>query len=254
MAGPYRIVALGEQLGIGVADSRYVSIQAVAKTNGPLAPYCIPNELICGEIGRFLGLPIPPGGVVRGQGKAEPLFFASLDFNLTGNILPPIDPAECVERLPELASGILLFDALVANCDRHSENLAMDTSTSPPLLNLFDHSHGMFGGREGMAAERLGRIHNSLALTPGEWTGVSRHCLLHAVRSDDHFGSWLDRIARLPDFFIENACRAAVNLGITSDDAKIAVDFLCHRRDQLPTIVSDSRSDFRSIAAWRLFP
>ena len=254
MAGPYRIVALGEQLGIGVADSRYVSIQAVAKTNGPQAPYCIPNELICGEVGRFLGLPIPPGSVVRGQVSTDQVFFASLDFNITGNVLPPIDPADCVARLPELSSGILLFDALVANCDRHTENLAMDASTSPPRLNLFDHSHALFGGRQVPAADRLEYIRNSLALTPGEWTGVARHCLLHAVRSDAHFGFWLDRIARLPDFFIENACQAAINLGITSDEANFAVDFLRHRRNHLQAIIEGSRSDFRSITHWSLFP
>ncbi len=259
MAGPYRIVALGEQLGVGVAESRYVTIQAVAKANGPQAPYCIPNELICGEIGRFLGLPIPPGDVVRGQVSTDPVFFASLDFNLTGNVLPPIDPADCVARLPELSSGILLFDALVANCDRHTENLAMDT-TPPPRLNLFDHSHALFGGQHLIddqqvpATDRLTHVRDSLALTPGEWTGVARHCLLHAVRSDDHFGLWLDRIAKLPDFFIANACRAAVNLGITTDEASIAVDFLCHRRDHLRTIVRNSRSDFRLITQWSLFP
>ncbi len=254
MAGPYRIVALGEQLGIGVAESRYVSVQAVAKANGPQAPYCIPNELICGKIGRFLGLPIPPGDVVRGQVSTDQLFFASLDFNMTGNVLPPIDPTDCVARLPELSSGILLFDALVANCDRHIENLAMDASTSPPRLNLFDHSHALFGGQQVPATDRLTHVRNSLALTPGAWTGVTRHCLLHAVQSDAHFGFWLDRIAQLPDFFIENACQAAVNLGITSDEAKTAVDFLRHRRDHMQTIVKDSRSDFRSITQWSLFP
>ena len=44
--GRYRIVAFGQQVGIGVAGSYWATIGAVAKCNGPNAPYCIPNEWI----------------------------------------------------------------------------------------------------------------------------------------------------------------------------------------------------------------
>lgn len=253
MAGPYRMVAHGDPVGEGVGDSIYVSIQAVAKANGPRVPYCIPNELISLEIGRFLGLPIPPGGIVRSRTTADPLF-ASLDFNLAGDSLPPIDPAECVAQLPELSAGILLFDALIGNCDRHTGNLAMDTSAAPPRLNLFDHSHALFGAIPEQGSERLAQIRDRLGLTPGEWTGVTRHCLLPEIQSDDHFGTWLDRIGRLPDFLIENACRSAVDLGITADQAESAVDFLRHRRDHLRQIIDNSRSDFLRIDQWSLLP
>ena len=64
-AANYRLVSVGNQLGIGVAGSHYLTISAVGKQNVANAPYCIPNELICGELGRFLRLPAPPLGVVK---------------------------------------------------------------------------------------------------------------------------------------------------------------------------------------------
>src|SRR5947209_823354 len=101
--GRYRVVTFGRQINIGVAGSQYVTIQAVAKANGPNAPYCIPNELICGDIGRFLGLPVPPSGIVEASNTTGAPLFASLDFNLTGNALPPVDPVACFARLPDLS-------------------------------------------------------------------------------------------------------------------------------------------------------
>lgn len=49
----------------------------------------------------------------------ERYWFASLDFNLTGITLLPVDVTQCVNLLPELSAGLLLFDILIANCDRH---------------------------------------------------------------------------------------------------------------------------------------
>jgi hypothetical protein len=72
--------------------------------------YTVPNEHICGEIGRFLGLPIPPGGLCYKQGHDPEHFFASLNFNLTAAMLPPIDPADCVRSLAFESTGIVLFD------------------------------------------------------------------------------------------------------------------------------------------------
>ena len=92
--GRYRIAAVGAQLGIGVAGSVNLTIDAVAKANSANAPYCIANEMICAEIGRFLRLPIPPGGIVTSA--HHPPMYASLNFNLTGVALPPVNPSLCV--------------------------------------------------------------------------------------------------------------------------------------------------------------
>lgn len=178
----YRIESLGRQLGIGVAGARFVQLSAVAKDNTQ-APYCIPNELICAELGRFLRLPVPPVGIVS-QSSGAPLF-ASLNFNLTGNSLPPVNVVKCVQQLPQLSAGLLLFDIWITNCDRHPENFSVDFLASPPQMNVFDHSHAFFGYVSGGGEARLDALRHRLGIS---WTtnsvvdsGRHRHCLLDVL-------------------------------------------------------------------------
>jgi hypothetical protein len=86
----------------------------------------VPNELICAEIGRFLCLPVSPEGIIHAPNVTPEDWFASLDFNLTGTALPPVDTAACVASLPDPSAGLLLFDILIANCDRHRGSFAVD--------------------------------------------------------------------------------------------------------------------------------
>ncbi len=154
------MLAFDRQLGIGVAGSSHVSTSAVAKCNGNNAPYCVPNELIASEIGRFLRLPLPPAGIldVPKPPAAMPQrhWFASLDFNLVGNALPPVECARCVAELPDLSAGLLLFDILIGNCDRHPGNFSVDfLAVNGPQMNIFDHSHALFGYIAGQGAARV---------------------------------------------------------------------------------------------------
>ena len=227
--GRYRIIQFGQQLGVGVAGSTYAEISAVAKCNTGPVPYCLPNELICTEVARFLCLPVPPAGIIHAPNAAATHWFASLDFNLTGNALPPVDPAACYARLPDLATGVVLFDILVANPDRNRGNLSMDTSVSPPQMNIFDHGHALFGSVAGQGQQRLQAMRDLLGLS-GTPTEDNQHCLLDVIAADTHFGKWMDRIGRLPDFYIEEVCRTSVGLGI--DDAEAAD---CHRLPEAQT-------------------
>ena len=63
----FRILRAGESLGEGVSKGFKVDLSAIAKQNSDNSPYCIPNELICGELGRMLGLPIPPIGLISSK-------------------------------------------------------------------------------------------------------------------------------------------------------------------------------------------
>jgi hypothetical protein len=251
----YRIQSVGRQLGIGVAGSRYVYLSAVAKENSAAAaPYCIPNELICGELGRFLRLPVPPVGIVS-QASRGPLF-ASLDFSLAGNSLPPVNVVNCVQILPSLSAGLLLFDIWVANCDRHAENFSVDFLSTPPQMNIFDHSHALFGYAAGQGEARLATLRDRLGIS---WTtnnpvdsGQHRHCLLDAVNVDNHFTFWLDRIRATPDFYIEEVCQDAAPYGLTAQEVAAVIAFLKVRRDTLRGIVNNHRPEFSAIQAWSL--
>ncbi len=91
-------------------------------------------ELIAGEIGRALGLPVPEivfvdldAALGRSEGDPEiqALISASVGLNLALDYLPgslDFDPAR--SRLPdeELASAIVWFDAFVTNVDRTPRN------------------------------------------------------------------------------------------------------------------------------------
>ena len=257
MTNPYyKIESFGKQLGIGVAGSRYARLSAVVKANVPQAPYCVPNELICCELGRFIGLPVPPVAPVATAG-GSPLF-ASLDFNLTGNALPPVDVAKCVRLLPSLSTGLLLFDIWVANLDRHPANFAVDFLAVPPAMNVFDHSHALLGYNSGDGEARLAALRDRLGVS---WqtgdpiaSGRHRHCLLDALGTDDHFGYWHDRIKATPEFFVRDKCEAALDHGATRQEVDPAIDFLLHRRDTLLSIISMHRTEFTAITTWRLFP
>jgi len=153
--GQYRLMSVGQQVSIGVAGSHFVTLDAVAKQNSNNAPYCVPNEMICAELGQFLRLPIPPVGIVRESDPKALPWFASLNFNLTGNALPPVDPTTCVASLPDLSTGLLIFDILITNSDRHAGNLAVDVLANPPKMTVFDHSHALFGYHAGLGQQRL---------------------------------------------------------------------------------------------------
>ncbi len=248
--GAYRIAAVGAQVGIGVAGSVNLSVGAVGKGNGPNAEYCIANELICGEIGRFLRLPIPPGGIVTSA--HHPALYASLDFNLAGVALPPVNPAQCFNLLPRPATGLLLFDILIANSDRHAGNLSLNTAINPPQMNIFDHSHALLGHQHGLGEQRVHALAGHLAVTGGPWTGGNRHCLLDVVSVDQHFSLWIDRITALPDFLIEEICEDARPFGITAAESLAVQTFLKDRRNTFTALIQNHQADFPAIQNWSI--
>jgi hypothetical protein len=212
--------------------------------------YCVPNEYICAQIGSYLGLPIPPCGLVYKQGHNPEHYFASLNFNLTNTQLPPIDPRACVVGHGFDAAGILLFDILICNCDRHRHNLSLDSLANPPRLTVFDHSHALFGHTNGAGRARLIDLRDKLGIID---PGGHRHCLLDTIATDSFFKEWIDRIRGLPNYLIDSACDATVPLNmINGAEASEAKTFLNHRKGQIETIIKANKSEFTSIPQWSL--
>jgi hypothetical protein len=129
-SGPYKIAVQGKPVGSGAAGSIYVTVHAVAKSNQNI-PYCVPNELICSELGRHIRLPLPPAGIIRDAAEQDGVLFASLNFNLTGNSLPPVDLKKCWNELADLSTGLIAFDVLIGNPDRSATNFAVDFCSTP---------------------------------------------------------------------------------------------------------------------------
>jgi hypothetical protein len=146
---------------------------------GPLA---LVAEVLAGEVGRQLGLPVPElvlGDLDAALGRAEPdpeiqqLITGSAGLNLGVDFLPgalPFTTAASVE--PGWAADVVWFDALMTNVDR--------TPRNPNLLCwhgdvwLIDHGAALFRQH---AADDLATD----ALKP--FPAISQHVLLEAAGS-----------------------------------------------------------------------
>jgi hypothetical protein len=219
------------------SDGRVLgSADAWHRRNYESSPYCIPNELICAKIGTFLGLPIPSHAITWFDN--EP-FFSSLNFN-PGDAKPPhIEPSICAEKFPWDCTGILFFDILVANNDRHDENLAVDNVANPRQLIVYDHDQALFGS---IGPARLENMRDRLGVTGSPQTGGNACCLLGAMGTVKYFNEWWGRVFDIPVWFIEDACKAAIDLGINRSEATQARDFLAYRKGPLARDNTSTRS------------
>lgn len=97
-------------------------------------PKVLVAELVCGELARTLGLPVPeivfveidPAlGRNEPDGEIQDLVTASSGLNLALDYLPGalgFDPLSASAVTPELAAAVVWFDALVMNVDRTPRN------------------------------------------------------------------------------------------------------------------------------------
>ena len=113
----------------GVNDSWIVTSDFIGKTNTDNSPYLIANEFIAASLAQYLRLPVPPFGLMKepGRHKGHKMMFASLRFTRTDAMPDDFEPDICCLKLPFLCTGILLFDALIANADRHRGNIQCDS-------------------------------------------------------------------------------------------------------------------------------
>lgn len=220
-AQQYKLMKRGPMVGAGVTDAFHIGMAAIAKRASPSYPYVIANELICGRLARVVFLPCPPASLMEDAGE---LFFVSLDFNMSGGQLPPVNAARLLSDYPELCWGIILFDVWVMNGDRHRGNLAYDTTLK--RVQVFDHSHA-FAGAGGDIASRFTALRNDLAM--------GQHCL-NAIST--YFGKdmWIERIQAVPDYFIEGIVEAACSVGLPPSQRSSSIELLKHRRDNLNAI------------------
>lgn len=97
-------------------------------------PKALIAELICGELGRALGLPVPEIVLVEldpalgrnePDGEVQDLVGASAGLNLGLDYLPgslAFDPLNVANVAPDLAARIVWFDSFITNVDRTARN------------------------------------------------------------------------------------------------------------------------------------
>jgi hypothetical protein len=134
----------------------------------------------------------------------------------------------------------------------------VDFLASPAQMNVFDHSHALFGYASGGGERRLAELLDRLGIS---WTtsnpvdsGRHRHCLLDVLDSDSELGFWINRIRCMPDFYVEEICHDAQPFGLTIQETDAAIYFLKTRRDNIETIIRNNRAEFKAITNWTLLP
>ncbi len=228
---------------------------AIHKTKWEYSPFCIPNEFVAARIGQFLGLPIPPFGISTDDSGNE--FFTSLDFDFEQHEgkriqLPGIVPDVCWKALPQLATGVTLFDILIANSDRHEKNLVADNVTKPSRLIVFDHDQALLGGGNPQlrGVQRLKKLSNSLGITAGKISGGVPHCLVSHIDTAEHFEHWVNRIGAIPNWVFPEVCAEARKYGLSKAESTELNRFLVTRRNVFQALLDVHRASFPAIKEW----
>jgi hypothetical protein len=237
----YRVTSWGQPIGIGATGAIYAHVSAICKKNGPQNPYYVANELVAAELGRLLRLPVPPGFMVLDSNQTP--YYASLDFNLTGVALPPVIAGNFIPTFKGSLGAILTFDILIANPDRHPQNMSADYGNSP-RFNLFDHSHSLLGaGAPGTGVPCLQGAQNSIVIN-------ANHAIISGIDNEGLFLPALDRVESVPDFFIADVVQEAANYGLTASEANELTTFLQQRKSRVRTLISANKGLFPAIAHW----
>lgn len=207
------------------------------------SPYLAANEWICGHIGDFLRLGVPPFAIFHEPRGST--FFASLKF--TKDKTPPADirPVQCWKNMPNKCVGVLLFDILIGNDDRRCDQMAVDDPRDPKILTVFDHDQALFGGMLYDGEKRVTKLQKTDDLA------IAHHCFLDVVSTDEYFDAWYQRTGSIPEWFLEEICDdAATFSGVKKKETKAAAKLLIHRSRYMRDIIRKNRDKFPKIRAW----
>ncbi len=163
--------------------------------------------------------------------------FVSLDFNLTGESLPPADCNLITTEQPALACGIILFDIWVLNSDRHSGNIAYYEERKQ--VQIFVHSHALFGSGNTNIEEYLTQRVNE--------PNIGGHCLLPHLAALDGMQEWFNRINAVPEFFINEVVQSATTVGLPQEEVHFVSDYLLNRRSKLLDLIKNHRNIFTQV-------
>lgn len=242
-----RVIRWGPTVG-GSTGAREVTLRGYAKENTADYPYTVANEFVASRIGHRLGLPLPPGSLVQPSQPSGQPGWVTLAFTLLDP--PDVDPSEVVKEVPELAAAVLVFDLLIANQDRHAGNLWLDGRR----LDVFDHSHCLFGVEAGGIEEHCNYVQDKFVLDGLHEHGIDwhRHCLLDHIPSKQLILNAIDQfIPLLGDGFLGEVVQAVRKLGVGIDDAAAnrLLAFLSYRRENLRSLIKANQGEFGSIPA-----
>jgi len=181
-------------------------------------------EVIAGELGRALGLPVPEIALCdldADLGRSEPdaeireLLRASAGLNLAIDFLPGAAgyDAATFTVAPELAARVVWFDAFVTNVDRTARNTNL--LVWHKKLVLIDHGASLYFHH----APTRDREHARM-----RFPAIREHVLLPYASS---IAAADERLApRVDHGLLENVAAAVPDVWLDGDDRSIYVDYL----------------------------
>lgn len=251
----YRITKLNGTRRGGMNRPFEASVGGFAKTNDE-SPFTIANEIVSARIGQALGLPVPAGVVSIGPEKK--LHYLSLDVGQEGRELPPIVPSDFCAAERWWAAGIVVFDVLIANADRHRKNLSRDSTfeNEPPRVSVFDHGHALFGTDPPLGLERLELAVDRLGCVDDEAAIARDSCLIDQPLDCASMDAWVQRVQRLPIYVYDDVCREVADtsgLGVDHREARALANWLARRASKLPELLCQNGRFFPNVE-WGLWP
>jgi hypothetical protein len=207
----------------------------------PSHPHVAANEYIAARLAQAIGLPILDFTVVELAGAA---LFASAWMD-KGTFHPETTDAlfnRCENR--DRIYDLVVFDAWIANIDRHAGNLLVrevrprgaENSRCQLLCN--DHSHCLVRPNE-----RANVLAGRLDAPPKDYVAIN--FVLNSIRDARRLTAALDRVAKIEDRTIEAAIAEMPATFVPSaPETALIRDYLLERRDRLASIFRTHRATF----------
>jgi len=200
------------------------------------------NEWVAARLADALGLPVLDHRIATMGGQ---LFFASA-WMLGPSFSPALDESlfqRCRNR--GRAYDVVVFDAWLANYDRHHENLVarrVARGSDEHLLLLNDHSHLLVGpGGPASGEQLLAR----LDAPPGAYVSLS--FVRSSIVSAERLGQALGMVEALTDDFVREVVRSTPDELLPSDAREAYEDFLTQRRLRLRELYRKHKETFPNL-------
>ncbi len=228
----------------GASGVRRLYVLTYGKENSEQFPYNIPNEKISSELARVAGLPVPE--VVLHQHRGQWLFLSrAVETVESGESRPPgtsSDVAKAIANSPGLIEEMVCFDLFVCNNDRNPGNFLCDAEKNVWLIDFGNSLFYRPSGRGQIQAgvSRLKSVEEQLDALFDKPYSFLREC-----HTWDAMQRSFQRIAAIPEYFIENTINRLPRDLLTESEREFSIDFLNRRKTSMEQIVRDNS---------RLFP
>jgi hypothetical protein len=241
--------------GGGVNDIKTYTVKtaAVGKAQWNESPYLLANEWISAQIAQALRLPVPSFAIVQKKTPQSRMF---ISYDYEGDTSPDdVEPDLFYRACPFEATGVVVFDILVSNCDRHAGNLKVDRPSAPRSFYLIDHERALFYIYKGEGLRRLKSREDRLGVTDSSDSKDEWHCLVELIDSVEHLKAWASRVEQIPDWFIDEICEEVRGISISKTECEAVRSFLKARKKKFAKLIFDHKDRFPLVPKndWGLF-